>query len=112
MPLLPGGMFFGLIAVFALYSVALASQIPLDLPVAATATSDPPLLKLPYATYLGTLNGDILTFPNVRYAAAPTGTNRWQTPQSPATTSGIQSTAAGGACFQAKPTWIPVILKV
>jgi hypothetical protein len=90
------------------YSRVNASQIPLDIPVATTTSSDPTYtLVLPYATYLGTLNttDDILVFSNVRYAAAPTGTLRWQTPQPPLPTPGIQDGSEGGSCFAASPAW-------
>jgi Carboxylesterase family len=92
-----------------MYSHANASQLPLEIPATTTTPSDPPYtLDLSYATYLGTLDtaNDILVFNNVRYAAAPTSTLRWQKPQPPLTTTGIQSDSKGGSCFNATPTWI------
>lgn len=108
-----------------LYSRVNASQIPFEVPVTVATAFDPTTttttadttftLALPYATYLGTLDetNDILLFSNIRYAAAPTGTDRWQTPKPPLTTSGIQNGSQGGSCFTALPNWAgKVILKV
>jgi hypothetical protein len=108
----------------ALYSRVNASQIPFEVPVTVATAFDPTTtttadttytLSLPYATYLGTLDetNDILLFSNVRYAAAPTGGDRWQTPKPPLTTSGIQNGSQGGSCFAALPNWVgKVILAV
>ncbi len=61
------------------------------------------LLKLPYATYTGTLDAanEIVVFSNVRYAAPPLGNNRWQKPQPPSS----KDSPVAGSCFQAYPEW-------
>ncbi|OAX34783.1 alpha/beta-hydrolase [Rhizopogon vinicolor AM-OR11-026] len=55
-------------------------------------TSAAPIVDLGYSQYQGSVNtsSNITNFLGVRYAAAPTGNLRWEPPQSPPTTSGVQ----------------------
>ncbi|KAF9268298.1 alpha beta-hydrolase [Marasmius fiardii PR-910] len=50
-----------------------------------------PIIDLGYAQYQGVVDGNVTNFLGIRYAAAPTGENRWRAPQTPQnTTSGVQ----------------------
>jgi len=50
-----------------------------------------PLVALDYATYQGyTTSNGVSNFLGMRYAAAPTGNNRFRAPQDPAVVSGVQ----------------------
>ncbi|KAF5348564.1 hypothetical protein D9756_009623 [Leucocoprinus leucothites] len=76
--------------------LAIATAVLADAPTA--------LVDLGYAKYQGTLNNDTgnIEFLGVRYAAAPTGTLRWQAPQAPQTTSGVQlANTQPNTCMQA-----------
>ncbi|KAG6830004.1 hypothetical protein H0H92_002695 [Tricholoma furcatifolium] len=70
-------------------SVFLSSNLAFAANVAATT----PVVDLGYAKYAGSFNATsgVTEFLGMRYAAPPTGTLRWQPPQPPATTSGVQS---------------------
>ncbi|KAF5360642.1 hypothetical protein D9756_005136 [Leucocoprinus leucothites] len=71
---------------------------------AVLADAPTPLVDLGYAKYQGTLNNDTgnIEFLGVRYAAAPTGTLRWQAPQAPQITSGVQlANKQPNTCMQA-----------
>jgi carboxylesterase type B len=53
----------------------------------------------------------LLTPESIRYAAQPTGNNRWKAPQSPAVTPGVlQATTFGPQCPQALPSSAPPTL--
>ncbi|KAH9833428.1 Alpha/Beta hydrolase protein [Rhodofomes roseus] len=63
-----------------------------------------PVVDLGYAQYQGTFDYDanISYFYGVRYAQAPTGDLRFQAPQTPTTTTGVQqATALPNQCYQA-----------
>lgn len=50
--------------------------------------------------------GNYYNFSDIRYAAPPTGENRWKVPQHPATNrSTVQKGAEGRICPQANPAW-------
>ncbi|KAF8071639.1 Alpha/Beta hydrolase protein [Lyophyllum atratum] len=88
-------MAFGRSVLFVLWSVLTFS--PADV-FAATV----PVVDLGYARYSGTFDQTTKTtqFLGMRFAAPPTGTLRWQAPQSPATTPGIQKAETEPAhCF-------------
>ncbi|KAL3425572.1 carboxylesterase family protein [Phlyctema vagabunda] len=78
----------------------------------ASCTSGP-VVDLGYARYQGSydLASDINTFYGIRYAQAPTGTLRWQAPQSIeaknnySKTAVINATTVGVACHQTLPGW-------
>jgi carboxylesterase type B len=59
-----------------------------------------PLLKLPYATYQGTIDPkyNTVTFQNIRFAAPPTGELRWAKPAPPPHQDGIQKVQTVAAC--------------
>ncbi|KAF2087217.1 alpha/beta-hydrolase, partial [Saccharata proteae CBS 121410] len=64
-----------------------------------------PLLHLPYATYRAESyheSKDYYRFKNIRFAAPPTGGNRWKKPQSPPSMTEIQDGSVGWACHQAE----------
>ena len=66
-----------------------------------------PLFHLPYATYRASQYDpieDIYTFSNIRYAAPPTGTNRFRAPQRPLKVNKIQDGSLGHSCYQSTPT--------
>ncbi|PPQ80630.1 hypothetical protein CVT25_001636 [Psilocybe cyanescens] len=74
----------------------------------ATFVATPPIVNLGYAQYQGTLLQDKVTnathtqFLGLRYAAPPTGSNRFRAPAPPATTPGIQqANVQPPECFQA-----------
>ncbi|KAL6720357.1 hypothetical protein ACLMJK_002278 [Lecanora helva] len=65
-----------------------------------------PTLTLPYATYKAASynpDGDIYTFKNIRFAAAPVGDLRWSKPAPPAHTPGTQDGSYGPICVQVPP---------
>ncbi|KXN89063.1 Lipase 4 [Leucoagaricus sp. SymC.cos] len=61
--------------------------------VTTLAVRPAPLVDLGYAKYEGSLNNDTgnIEFFGIRFAAAPVGTLRWQEPQPPRPTAGIQN---------------------
>ena len=66
-----------------------------------------PLLHLPYSTYRATQYDpidDIYIFGNIRYAAPPTGKNRFSLPQRPLKYDKIQDGTTGHSCYQSTPT--------
>jgi carboxylesterase type B len=66
-----------------------------------------PLFHLPYATYRAShydIIDDVYTFSNIRYAAPPTGVNRFRAPQRPKKQIGIQDGSEGHACYQSNPS--------
>ena len=66
-----------------------------------------PLLRLPYATYRASKYDpidDIYRFTNIRYAAPPTGKNRFHSPQRPLKYAKIQDGSKGHSCYQSTPT--------
>jgi hypothetical protein len=66
-----------------------------------------PLFHLPYATYRAShydIIDDVYTFSNIRYAAPPTGANRFRAPQRPKKQIGIQDGSEGHACYQSNPS--------
>jgi len=68
----------------------------------APANSNDLVVDLGYAKYQGFFNETtgLNTFFGLRYAAAPTGTQRWRAPQPPQATSGIlDASAMGPQCF-------------
>ncbi|KAK6525141.1 hypothetical protein TWF694_005287 [Orbilia ellipsospora] len=71
--------------------------------------SELPLLKLPYATYRASSYDklhDIYKFKNIRFAAPPTGENRWQKPSPPLQQSEVQTGDVGYICMQAVPEFL------
>ena len=65
-------------------------------------------VTLSYATYAAAEYNDTngyYGFKNIRFAAAPTGTLRWQPPASPLATPGVQNGSVGSSCNQAVPLW-------
>ncbi|KAF9260763.1 alpha/beta-hydrolase [Marasmius fiardii PR-910] len=63
-----------------------------------------PVIDLGYAQYQGVFDAtnNVTNFLGVRYAAAPTGNNRWRAPQTPQNTTGVQQANANPpACFSA-----------
>ncbi|KAH9924570.1 Alpha/Beta hydrolase protein [Fomitopsis serialis] len=63
-----------------------------------------PVVDLGYSQYQGTYDRDtnISYFFGIRYAQAPTGELRWQAPQTPVTTTGVQqATEQPNECYQA-----------
>ncbi|KII89685.1 hypothetical protein PLICRDRAFT_52847 [Plicaturopsis crispa FD-325 SS-3] len=83
-----------------------------------SASGSGPIVDLGYAQYQGTVNAttNITTFLGVRYAAPPTGSQRWRAPQSPEFTPGIQQANAFQAgCIEAgmgvSPTDPPLMKK-
>ncbi|KAH9924568.1 Alpha/Beta hydrolase protein [Fomitopsis serialis] len=63
-----------------------------------------PVVDLGYSQYQGTYDPDanISYFFGIRFAQAPTGELRWQAPQTPATTTGVQqATETPNQCYQA-----------
>ncbi|PPQ80632.1 hypothetical protein CVT25_001638 [Psilocybe cyanescens] len=74
----------------------------------ATVVAAPPIVNLGYAQYQGMVVQDEVTnathtqFLGLRYAAPPTGSNRFRAPALPATTPGIQqANVQPPGCFQA-----------
>jgi carboxylesterase type B len=64
-------------------------------------------LRLPYATYRAShydAIDDIYFFSNIRYAAAPSGSNRFGPPQRPKKATKVQEGLIGHACYQSTPT--------
>ncbi|ELQ35349.1 lipase 2 [Pyricularia oryzae] len=62
-----------------------------------------PVFTLPYAAYRATNYssiGDIYTFKNIRYAAAPVGNLRWAKPAAPQNENGVQDGSYGPHCIQ------------
>ena len=65
------------------------------------------MLHLPYATYRAShydAIDDIYIFSNIRYAAPPTGRNRFRAPQRPKKQLGIQDGSIGHSCYQSTPS--------
>ncbi|KAG7095864.1 hypothetical protein E1B28_006556 [Marasmius oreades] len=63
-----------------------------------------PIIDLGYSQYQGVFdaNNNVTNFLGLRYAAAPTGENRWRAPQAPQNTSGVQlANANPRPCFSA-----------
>ncbi|KAI6368943.1 hypothetical protein MCOR25_004547 [Pyricularia grisea] len=62
-----------------------------------------PVLTLSYTSYRATNYsslGDIYTFKNIRYAAAPVGDLRWAKPAAPQSENGVQDGSYGPHCIQ------------
>jgi para-nitrobenzyl esterase len=86
----------------ALASVGVALALLTGSPPVQTADSSTPVAVAPAGRFIGsTESNGILAFKGIRYAAAPTGTLRWQAPR-PAqrTREAIEATAYGPACLQ------------
>ncbi|EPS95764.1 hypothetical protein FOMPIDRAFT_1032719 [Fomitopsis schrenkii] len=82
----------------------LATALPSTALKQRWANESTPVVNLGYAQYQGTYDPDtnISYFFGIRYAEAPTGDLRWQAPQTPTTTAGIQqATAQPNECYQA-----------
>ncbi|KAK9380069.1 Carboxylesterase [Kockiozyma suomiensis] len=68
------------------------------------ATSSLPVIDLGYARHRASsynIPGDYFIFRNIRFAAPPTGSLRFQAPHAPLEEEGINDGAVGGLCFQA-----------
>ncbi|EKG17965.1 Carboxylesterase type B [Macrophomina phaseolina MS6] len=63
-----------------------------------------PTLTLPYGTWRASeynADADVYTFKNIRFAAPPTGENRWRKPQPPINNDTVQDGSYGPICVQA-----------
>lgn len=71
-----------------------------------------PVVDLGYNLHRATLfdsSGNFYNFSNIRYAAPPTGANRWRIPQPPETDrSNIQAGLPNRICPQANPAWLEI----
>ncbi len=86
----------------ALACVGVALALLTGSPPVQTADSSTPVAVAPAGRFIGsTESNGVLAFKGIRYAAAPTGTLRWQAPR-PAqrTREVIEATAYGPACLQ------------
>ena len=72
-----------------------------------------PVVDLGYNLHRATSfneTGNFYNFSNIRYAAPPTGENRWRVPQAPAQDrSAVQTGLPDRICPQAYPTWLETI---
>jgi carboxylesterase type B len=75
-----------------------------------SSNSSLPIVDLGYELHQATLynsTGGFYNFSNIRYAAAPTGENRFKAPQAPATNrSVVQQGLPDRICPQADPAWL------
>ena len=73
-------------------------------------TTSLPVVDLGYELHQASLynsTGGFYNFSNIRYAAPPTGENRFRAPQLPATNrSQVQTGSQGRICPQANPAWL------
>jgi len=77
-------------------------------PVLAQSDSNLPIVDLGYELHqASTLNSSAYWFNNIRYAASPTGYNRFRAPQPPAyNRSTVQTGTPDRICPQAEPAWL------
>ncbi|KAG7094306.1 hypothetical protein E1B28_007908 [Marasmius oreades] len=90
----------------ALQQVLLATLVGVALaePSLSGQKMSAPIIDLGYARYQGVFDAhnNLTNFRGIRYAAAPTGKNRWRAPQAPPNTSGVQLANANPLmCLQA-----------
>lgn len=82
-------------------------HVYLEFTLASKNNRSLPLFHLPYATYRASKYDpidDIYTFSNIRFAAPPTGKNRFRLPQRPLKQARIQDGSKGNMCYQSVPT--------
>ncbi|KKY22420.1 putative lipase 2 [Diplodia seriata] len=89
----------------AVYAAPTAGPLGAKLGVKFSKRQDElPTLTLPYGTWRASeynADADVYTFKNIRFAAPPTGDNRWRKPQPPANNDTIQDGSYGPICVQA-----------
>lgn len=88
---------------------ACAALLPAIASAGPTANSQLPKVDLGYEIYRANSLNDttgLYSFSNIRYAAPPTGENRFKAPQPPAQNrSTVQSNRSEPVCPQANPLW-------
>ncbi|NGY04242.1 carboxylesterase/lipase family protein [Solimonas terrae] len=75
-------------------------------PVAASPSTAGAVLKIDSGALQGAVDGDVVAYKNIPYAAPPVGNLRWHAPMPPASWTGVRdATRYGNDCMQNRMSW-------